>query len=107
MINVTETAHRELLRLGESQGVKNPVVRMGVDAGGCSGQSYRMGLEQAAAANETVFDLGELKVACDEADLAFLDGLTIDFSNDLIGGGFKFRNPNARGTCSCGTSFKV
>ena len=107
MINVSETARQELLRLGAAQGVENPVVRMGVDAGGCSGQSYRMGLEAAAGEQEEVFDLGDLTIACARDDLTLLDGLTIDFSRDLIGGGFKFRNPNARGSCSCGTSFKV
>ena len=107
MIQVTETAYAELMRLGATQGIPTPVVKMGVDAGGCSGQSYSMGLADAATDGDPVFEHGELTVSCAKDSLAFLDGLTIDFSNDLIGGGFKFRNPNAKGTCSCGMSFKV
>lgn len=107
MINVTDTARAELLRLGREQGLERPWVSMGVDAGGCSGNAYRMGLADAAPEGETVFDHGDLAICCAPDALSFLDGLTIDFSRDLIGGGFKFVNPNARGTCSCGTSFKV
>jgi iron-sulfur cluster assembly protein len=51
--------------------------------------------------------LGELRVACDEQSAPYLSGLTVDFSRAVLGGGFKFLNPNAKRSCGCGTSFRV
>ena len=50
---------------------------------------------------------GGLKVVCDKGALAYLDGLNVDFSKKLMGGGFRFENPNAAKSCGCGTSFRI
>ena len=50
---------------------------------------------------------GGLKVVCNREQLNFVDGLEVDFSRKLMGGGFKFENPNATNSCGCGQSFEV
>lgn len=47
------------------------------------------------------------KLVCDPKSLLYLFGMKLDFSNELVGGGFKFQNPNADSTCGCGKSFGV
>lgn len=107
MINLTESAQKELKRLATRDGLNAPVVVLGVDSGGCSGFSYRMGMDTRVQDGYEAFAYEGLTVACAPDALPFFRDMEIDFSKDLIGGGFKFRNPNAKGTCSCGTSFRV
>ena len=47
------------------------------------------------------------RVVCDPKSLLYIYGMQLDFSNELIGGGFNFTNPNATQTCGCGSSFAV
>lgn len=107
MINLTESARQELKRLAAQDGLASPVLVLGMDAGGCSGYSYRMRLDSLVQDGYASFPDEGLTVACEQQALPVFEGMTIDFSRDLIGGGFRFVNPNAKGTCSCGTSFRV
>jgi iron-sulfur cluster assembly accessory protein len=54
-----------------------------------------------------VFDADGVKIVCDSKSLLYLDNMLIDYSRELVGGGFRFVNPNASGSCGCGTSFSV
>jgi iron-sulfur cluster assembly protein len=56
---------------------------------------------------DIVLELDNLKVYVDSASVPYLQGTTIDYTTSLYGGGFKFSNPNASGTCGCGTSFSA
>jgi iron-sulfur cluster assembly protein len=56
---------------------------------------------------DSVFDFEGVKVFCDPKSYLFLNGMTLDFSDELLTGGFKFVNPNAKKSCSCGTSFSA
>mmetsp|Transcript_7246 Transcript_7246/g.15781 ORF Transcript_7246/g.15781 Transcript_7246/m.15781 type:complete len:205 (-) Transcript_7246:159-773(-) len=87
------------------------ILRMGVRNGGCSGLSYVMDFS-------TEEDIGEedeideyltegIKCVVDAKSLLYLYGLELDYSDELIGGGFKFFNPNAEESCGCGSSFGV
>jgi iron-sulfur cluster assembly protein len=107
MINLSEAASAEIQRLAREGGFTDAMVRFGVVTGGCSGMQYSMDFEHEAGQKDHVFSHGSLKVVCDAESLAFLDGLEVDFSDKLIGGGFRFHNPNAQGSCGCGTSFRV
>lgn len=87
------------------------VLRMGVRNGGCSGLSYVMDFstEEDIEEEDQVDEYKEEGVKCvvDAKSLLYLYGLELDYSDDLIGGGFKFFNPNAEDSCGCGSSFGV
>ena len=88
------------------------VLRMGVRNGGCSGMSYVMDFAQPDSINaeeDTVDTYENEKIQCvvDSKSLLYLYGLELDYSNELVGGGFRFKNPNAEESCGCGSSFAV
>ncbi len=112
-ILITESAMKQLARLCQEKG-SNQLLRVGVRSGGCSGMSYTMDFVEP----ETICPSDEVykyqtkdgitfKVACDPKSLLYIYGMQLDFSNELIGGGFNFTNPNATQTCGCGSSFAV
>ena len=83
-------------------------VRIGVVGGGCSGQTYSAAVDDRAdPADLTLYESGNLRIATDPQSAAYLDGLQIDYSDDLIRSGFRFSNPKAGGSCGCGASFKA
>jgi len=107
MIHLTESAAMEVKRLMAERRRESALVRFGVAAGGCSGYQYSMDFADEAGENDRVFDVAGLRIVCDDKSLQYLSGLTVDFSQALLGGGFKFHNPNATRSCGCGTSFRV
>ena len=107
MINVTPAAASEMQRLLTAQQHQGWGLRVGVKGGGCSGLSYEMNFEEEPSGHDRVFDIEGVRVFCDPKSYLYLNGMTLDYSNDLMGGGFKFVNPNATRTCSCGTSFSA
>jgi iron-sulfur cluster assembly protein len=107
MIHLTDSAVREIKRLAVEKGLAEAVIRFGVETGGCSGLQYTLDFDDTATATDQQFDYDGLRVVCDGESLKLLDGLEVDFSDKLMGGGFKFQNPNARRACGCGTSFRV
>ncbi|MBU0728303.1 MAG: iron-sulfur cluster assembly accessory protein [Proteobacteria bacterium] len=83
-------------------------VRVGVAEGGCAGLTYSAEIAGAMKDNEgVVHTAGGIRIVSDEKSSKFLDGLVIDFSDDLINGGLKFTNSNTRTTCGCGQSFNL
>ena len=107
MINLTENALGELKRQMASRDASGQFVRIGVDTGGCSGMQYTVDFTAESNADDAIFENGEVKVVCDSISLVSINGLTVDFVDALVGGGFKFENPNAARSCGCGTSFQV
>src|SRR5688572_2502061 len=107
MINITPAAVEEMKRLLVNQGRQDWGLRVGVKGGGCSGLSYSMDFEDKPKDHDRIFESEGVKIFCDPKSYLYLNGLTLDFTNELIGGGFKFSNPNATRTCSCGTSFST
>lgn len=107
-IEVTERAQAEAKRVMDKQGLEDAYVRLGVKGGGCSGMSYTMNFDRNAGEKDKIFEYPNgVKVAVDVKSFLFLRGMILDYSDDLIGGGFRFENPNAKRTCSCGTSFST
>ena len=83
-------------------------VRIGVVPGGCSGHTYSAAVDdQADPADLTLCESGNLRIVTDPLSAVYLDGLRIDYSDDLIRSGFRFSNPKAGGSCGCGASFKA
>ena len=112
-ILITQSAMKQLARLCKEKG-DNQLLRVGVRSGGCSGMSYTMDFVDSVDIQEgdEVYEYETLegssfKVICDPKSLLYIYGMQLDFSNELIGGGFNFTNPNATQTCGCGSSFAV
>jgi iron-sulfur cluster assembly protein len=107
MIQLSESAEKAILKLRAEQSRPDSFFRIGVKGGGCSGMTYDVKFDDARSEADRVFELKGIKVISDVKSLLYLDGMTIDFSTELVGGGFRFINPKANGTCGCGTSFSV
>ncbi|WP_218082732.1 HesB/IscA family protein [Anthocerotibacter panamensis] len=107
MITVTDSALAQVRRLRRKQNDDQMVLRLGVKNAGCSGMSYDMKLDRTVQPTDTVYEYGDIQVVVEPEHLVYLDNLTLDYSGDLMGGGFRFRNPNATHTCGCGSSFST
>jgi iron-sulfur cluster assembly accessory protein len=80
-------------------------LRIMVEAGGCAGLKYNMGLVKEVDPDDTVIERDGVKVYVDMKSHEFLAGTTVDFVVALEGSGFTFDNPNAKSSCGCGKSF--
>ncbi|OGW91710.1 MAG: hypothetical protein A3D28_03960 [Omnitrophica bacterium RIFCSPHIGHO2_02_FULL_63_14] len=108
MIKLTDIAKNEVKRLIAQSPRPGVFLRVGVRAGGCSGMSYDVKFDdQFKEGVDRSFDVDGVRVVSDVKSLLYVTGMTVDFSADLVGGGFKFINPNVAGSCGCGTSFSV
>ncbi|MBI4433015.1 MAG: iron-sulfur cluster assembly accessory protein [Candidatus Omnitrophica bacterium] len=107
MITITDKAQKEIKRLLDSQDKPGAFLRLGVRGGGCSGLSYDVKIDDQDTSLDRAYEVNGFKLVCDSKSLVYLDGMTVDYSTDLVGGGFRFVNPNASGSCGCGTSFSV
>jgi iron-sulfur cluster assembly accessory protein len=93
---------REEEKLDPSSGL-----RVAVRGGGCSGLEYALDFELEARENDHVMVYDGLKVFVDPVSARYLQGTQIDYTMGATGAGFKFNNPNASGSCGCGSSFAV
>lgn len=111
VVSFSPEALTQLTFMREKQGVERLWLRMGVRAGGCSGMSYIMEPLAAGAApddKDTIVEVDSgVSCAIDPKSLMYLYGMKLGYSDELIGGGFSFFNPNAEETCGCGKSFGV
>lgn len=81
-------------------------LRLTVDAGGCSGFSYRFDLDPGPKEGDAVFAYGGAQLVVDSVSLEFVRGATVDYAAELIKSNFEVvANPNAEGSCGCGSSF--
>lgn len=105
MIQLTESAVNAVR--SAISGAKGPVegLRIMVEAGGCAGFKYMMGLVAEVDPTDHLIEHGGVKVYVDKDSISHLDGTTVDFVIGLEGSGFSFENPNAKSNCSCGKSF--
>ncbi len=107
-IQITETAAKRIRMLMAKQGMSEGGLRVGVKGGGCSGLSYTFAWESQARTGDEVFAGPEdIKVFVDKKSLLYLNNTVLDYDTSLMSKGFVFQNPNAKGTCGCGTSFTV
>lgn len=105
MIQLTDSALGAVRTAMAGAGQTIEGLRIAVEAGGCAGFKYLMGLVNEADPNDHVFDSDGVKIFVEEGSLAYLDGTKIDFVIGLEGSGFTFDNPQAKSNCSCGKSF--
>jgi iron-sulfur cluster assembly accessory protein len=83
------------------------MLRVAVDAGGCSGFQYRFDLVDAAEPDDLRIEADGATALVDEMSLALLAGSQIEFIDELAGAEFRVRNPNAKSSCGCGVSFSI
>lgn len=108
MISLTDKAVAEVRRImGEQQLGEDYFLRVGVSGGGCSGFSYVMDFDNETKDDDLVAEYDELKVVLAPDAEPYLGQTVIDFNDDVTKRGFVFNNPNASGTCGCGSSFSV
>ncbi len=102
-IQISDKAVEQLrkLEVGEEK-----FLRISVVPGGCSGMTYSACIDSNSTdEDEVVHQVEDVRVVADLGSVVFLDGLEIDYSDDLVRSGFRFRNPRARKSCGCGASF--
>ena len=110
MVNLSETAANEIKKIIKEQGLPKDATRLrvGVKGGGCSGFSYMLDLtEEPKGENDEEMEVNGVKVLVDNKSLLYLNGVEIDFRDEVMGRGFVFKNPNATSTCGCGSSFSA
>jgi iron-sulfur cluster assembly accessory protein len=107
VLAVTEGAAGRVRTLAEREGRAAACLRVRVVAGGCDGFSYRLSLEDGPVAEDLVIEAHGARVLVDPRSVPLVQGSTLDFSDALLGGGLKVRNPNVAHECACGESFSV
>jgi len=106
---VTEAAAQEIAKQRAKRGTPNARIRVGVRGGGCTGFTYVFEWADEPKSTDSIFSAtspeGEqVGIVGDPKSLVYLGGMTLDFVRGMMGHGFKFNNPNAKGSCGCGES---
>jgi iron-sulfur cluster assembly protein len=82
-------------------------LRIAITGGGCNGLSYKLRFVPDARKGDILVNTSGVRVLVDPKTALYLKGTVLDYSHQMVGGGFKFSNPNAKASCSCGESFSV
>ena len=107
-ITLTDRAAKELRILMESEQKSSAALRVWVAGGGCSGLTYGMALDDnAPEEGDQQYEHDGVKIYVDSMSLQYMDGASVDYVDDAMGGGFKIENPNATQSCGCGSSFQT
>jgi iron-sulfur cluster assembly protein len=106
LIKLTEPAGGKVTALiaREKQG---DYLRVAITGGGCNGLSYKLRFTAEARKGDILVRTAGVRVVVDPKTALYLKGTVLDYSNRMVAGGFKFSNPNAKASCSCGESFSV
>jgi iron-sulfur cluster assembly protein len=106
MITLTEQAAKRVQNCLTKRG-KGVGIRLGVNATGCSGLAYQLEYVDSVTETDIVFESNGANIYVDPKSLSYLDGLEINYVRQGLNEGFKFTNPNSKGECGCGESFRV
>lgn len=107
-IMLTDAAVNEVKKFMEAEKANTEAgLRIRVVPGGCSGFSYSMQIEDGPRQGDDILEQSGLKIFVDKFSRQYLEGVQVDFVNSVMGSGFTFNNPNATGSCGCGSSFSV
>jgi iron-sulfur cluster assembly accessory protein len=105
MITITDKAAAEVKKQADKRGKPESALRVGIRGGGCTGFSYLFEwCDGPPRTHDKVFEKDGIKLYVDPKSLVYLDGTELDFVTSMMGYGFKFNNPNVKGSCGCGES---
>ena len=106
-LNVTESAATEIRKFmaGEEGLPETSGLRVRVVPGGCSGFQYSLNIEEQSREGDFILDEKGVRMFVDMFSAQYLNGVEIDYVSGVMGSGFTFKNPNATGSCGCGSSF--
>ena len=107
VITVTETAASKIKDLLAEENKAESGLRVFVQGGGCSGFQYGLMIEENGGVGDQTFESNGIRLYVDPVSLSYLKGAEVDFVDTITGGGFTIKNPNAKSTCGCGSSFSV
>lgn len=105
MINLTEAAQTKLVEIVSRENNPDLRVRMYVTGGGCSGMQYGFEITPEYSEDDFVFPVMSSSVVIDPISMQYVEGITVDYIDDLNGARFVMNNPKAQTTCGCGSSF--
>ncbi len=107
MIHITQAAASEIQRAKAKNANPGALFRLAALSGGCADWYYSLSLSDQPHEGDHLLDCQGIQIAVAAQSWSQLDGLKLDYSEDLMGGGFRFHNPNAISSCGCGNSFSV
>ena len=107
MITISESAKEKIKDLLYSEGNPKLALRTFVQGGGCSGFNYGFTFDEEVNEDDFEIPVDEFKVLVDAMSMTYLQGAEIDYKEELMGSSFTIKNPNAKHTCGCGSSFGV
>src|SRR6187549_3967659 len=103
-IEITEAAAQEIAKQRAKRGTPTARIRIGVRGGGCTGFTYVFEWADEPRPTDKEFSAHGVSIVVDPKSLVYLGGMQLDFVRGMMGHGFKFNNPNAKGSCGCGES---
>lgn len=104
---LTDSAAERVAELLKQEGDPGLKLRVAVSGGGCSGFQYGFSFDDEVKEDDVVFEKGGVALLVDEISLELLAGAEIDYVEDLMGASFQVRNPQAKSSCGCGSSFAI
>lgn len=107
MINISDIAKKKLIKFIKQEKLKlnNTFIRLSVKNGGCAGLTYDISFDHEKNDEDKIFKHNEIKIIINKKDIVYLNNIKIEYQEGIKGKGFYFKNPNAKKTCGCGSSF--
>ena len=106
LVKVSSSASTKIFQLIEREG-KGNYRRIRITGGGCNGLSYKMKFIAEPKEGDIYVISEGVHLLVDSKTALYLRGTTLEYSDKMVAGGFKFSNPNAKASCSCGESFNL
>ena len=105
IVTLTDAAAAKVRSMMLKEGKQDYALRFGVVTGGCAGLSYEMKFQKTPYENDIAFQQNGLNIIVNQESVEFVQGIEIDYVDTLRESGFKYKNPKAKSSCGCGTSF--
>lgn len=106
-IDITESAVKRLSTLLKDEEDKNTKLRIYITGGGCSGFQYGFTFDSNKSDDDLIIEKESVSIVVDPMSMQYLIGSVLDFTEGLEGSRFVIKNPNAKTTCGCGSSFGI
>jgi iron-sulfur cluster assembly accessory protein len=104
-LTITPAAIEKAKEALMEEGKEKSFLRAAIQGGGCSGLQYKLEIDTEEYDHDYILEVDGLKIVVDGYSALVLRGTVLDYASSLIASGFQFKNPNAKRTCGCGSSF--